>query len=91
MHWHGDADTAEEDLRVQGIFRGCGTAVGDIMDFPMQVGAGGVSGRADDADDLPGSDLLADGQVRFDELVAVAVDVLTGADFTVVAASGHGW
>jgi len=53
----------------------------------VEVGSVGVSGGADDADDLPGCDLLADGQVGFDELVAVAVDVLAGADFAVEAFS----
>ena len=41
----------------------------------------------DYTDDLPGCHLLADGQVGLDKLMAVAVVVLTGADFAVVAFS----
>ena len=45
----------------------------------------------DYTDDLPGCHLLADGEVGLDKLVAVAVDILAGTDFGVVAASSHGW
>jgi hypothetical protein len=57
------------------------------MYFPVKMGYG----RADEADDLSGGDLLTDGHVGLEELMAVAVDVSPGQDFAVVAASGHGW
>jgi hypothetical protein len=40
------------------------------MDLPVEVWAAGVSGGADDADDLPGGDGLPDVDVWRDELVA---------------------
>jgi len=44
------------------------------MDFPVQLRPGGVSRGADDTDDLPGCNLLADGEVWLDKTMVAAMD-----------------